>query len=242
MNDTTLTTNDELMERPWLLPTVALGFASLAGCFLLAGRVVISGEWNHLYLIWNLILAWIPLALAVQVERLDRCSVSPRWPLAAAGLGWLLFFPNAPYIFTDFIHLGSRTSVRFWVDLILILWFALTGLVLGFVSLFMMQRVWVRRYGWLTGWVFVAMVSVLSGIGICVGRFLRWNSWDVVLNPWDLVVDLGRCLAGMPGRPALAVLPVLFGAVLFVAYVILYALTHLGGSVRRTEIATETSV
>jgi uncharacterized membrane protein len=228
MNDTSQLTTRPAVERAWLVPMVALIFASVAGCFLLAGRVVVTGEWSYSFLAWNLFLAWIPFCLSVQVERLEQCRVSPRWHLAAAGAAWLFFYPNAPYIFTDFIHLGTRAGGRFWVDLVLILWFALTGLVLGFVSLFLMHRVCVRRFGRLTGWVFVALVSVLSGVGIYVGRFLRWNSWDVVLNPVDLFWDLLHWLGGMPARPVHAVLPFLFGSVLFVAYLILFALTQLG--------------
>ena len=150
-----------------------------------------------------------------------------RWRFFAAASAWLLFFPNAPYILTDIIHLNSRSQRYYWADLILILLFALTGLVLGFLSLFLMQRIVARRFGWPTGWLFVCVVAVLSGFGIYAGRFLRWNSWDVVFSPLNLLADFGHWLGNLYERPQIFILPVLFAALLFIAYLMLYALTHL---------------
>jgi uncharacterized membrane protein len=99
--------------------------------------------------------------------------------------------------------------------------------VLGFLSLFFMQRLVARRYGWPAGWLFVSVVAALSGFGIYAGRFLRWNSWDVVFNPLDLIVDAGSWLFSIPQSPRNVVIPVLFATLLFIAYLLLYALTHL---------------
>src|SRR5206468_5852525 len=101
------------------------------------------------------------------------------WRFFAFGGAWLLFFPNAPYIFTDVIHL-SRAHTHFWPDLILILINALTGMVLGFLSLFLMQSSVRRLAGEWMSWLFIAAVAMLSGFGIYIGRFMRLNSWDVV--------------------------------------------------------------
>jgi uncharacterized membrane protein len=101
----------------------------------------------------------------------------------AAGL-WLIFFPNAPYILTDLLHLAHpRPDVPLWFDVLLLLWFAWTGLSLGMVSLVMMQDIVRREFGRLTGWVFVGSVGLLGALGIYIGRFLRWNSWDLIFAP-----------------------------------------------------------
>src|SRR6185503_5652035 len=97
-------------------------------------------------------------------------------------------------ILTDLVHLGPKAHGRYWGDLVLILLFALIGLVLGFLSLFLMQRLVARRYGWPAGWLFVGVVAGLSGFGIYAGRFLRWNSWDVVFSPLELFADASRWL------------------------------------------------
>ena len=150
-----------------------------------------------------------------------------RWRFRAHALAWLLFFPNAPYILTDLWHLPPNGQSRFWVDLVLILMFALTGLVLGFLSLYLMQRLVVRRFGWVRGWLFTFGIAALSGCGLCIGRFLRWNSWDVLVNPGELLVDLCTCALRLLEAPRLLVVPVLFAILTFVAYVLLYALTRL---------------
>ena len=104
---------------------------------------------------------------------------------------------------------------------------ALIGLVLGFLSLFLMQRLVARRHGWPAGWLFVGVVAALSGFGIYAGRFFRWNSWDVVFDPVSLVADSANWLLSLPQSPRGLVIPMLFAILLFVAYLMLYALTHL---------------
>ena len=123
---------------------------------------------------------------------------------------WLLFFPNAPYIFTDLIHLPWFYA-HFWVDMVLILICALTGLVLGFVSLYLMHAIVARTFGRLTSWVFIALTAFASGFGIYLGRFLRLNSWDVVVQPAKVYHGVGSMLANPSGPPASLAFPVLFG-------------------------------
>ncbi|MBI3851088.1 MAG: DUF1361 domain-containing protein [Verrucomicrobia bacterium] len=149
------------------------------------------------------------------------------WRFAGLAGAWLLFFPNAPYIFTDVIHLLSGRFQHFWVDLTLILLCAFTGLVLGFVSLYLMQSVVRRIYGWAAGWFFVAGVAGLSSFGIYLGRFLRFNSWDVLIQPVKLYHGINHWAADPLANANTFAFPVLFATFLFIAYVLLYALTHL---------------
>jgi uncharacterized membrane protein len=113
---------------------------------------------------------------------------------APVAIVWLLFFPNAPYIATDLMHLRLGSSAPLWFDTMLLLWFATVGLVLGFVSLFLVHRRLAEAWGPLVGWAAVLMTSGLTGFGIYLGRFGRWNSWDVFMRPtlllwyaWDNV-------------------------------------------------------
>ncbi|HVV01219.1 MAG TPA: DUF1361 domain-containing protein, partial [Verrucomicrobiae bacterium] len=142
-------------------------------------------------------------------------------------LGWLLFFPNAPYIFTDLIHLTTRYYRNFWVDLMVILPCALTGLVLGFLSLYLMQAIVNRVAGRAVGWLFTAGMAALSGVGVYLGRFYRFNSWDVLVRPGELYSGIGQWVAAPVEPSASFVFPALFGAFFFTAYVLLYGLTHL---------------
>ena len=213
--------------RDLIRPFSALAFASLLSCVLLGLRSVLIGQFRQLYLVWNLFLAWMPLFFALTAVCLAHTRPQRRWWFLSAAAAWLLFFPNAPYILTDLIHLGPKTHSRYWTDLVLILLFALIGLVLGFLSLFLMQRLVARRYGWLAGWFFVGIVAGLSGFGIYAGRFLRWNSWDVVFSPLDLIADASHWMIQLSYSPRGLIVPTLFATMLFIIYLLLYSLTHL---------------
>jgi uncharacterized membrane protein len=152
-------------------------------------RSEVSGTVHYAFLIWNLFLAWIPFLIAYFTYAV---SLSKKWiyviiPIAA--FLWLIFFPNAPYILTDFQHLaGVWRDVPVWYDVMLLIWFAFTGLLLGMVSLFLMQEIIRREFGRWAGWGFVIVVAGLSSTGIYMGRFLRWNSWDILRNPTGIAL------------------------------------------------------
>ena len=106
----------------------------------------------------------------------------------------------------------------------LILLFALTGLVLGFISLRSMQRLVAGRFGWRTGWLFVGGMSLLSGIAIYAGRFLRWNSWDVIARPWMIAGDAMHWIFH-PHALSIA-FPIVFALFLFAAYLTMWSLAE----------------
>ncbi len=104
---------------------------------------------------------------------------------------WLIFFPNAPYILTDLQHLSQGPSnVPIWYDVILLIWFSWTGMLLGIVSLNLMQEIIKREFNRWFGWAFVLIVAGLSSVGIYIGRFIRLNSWDVFQDPGQTATNL----------------------------------------------------
>ncbi len=181
---TTKTT--KLFNKTQLLIFLALVFASCVSVLMVLIRLQYSGVYSYFFLIWNLILAWMPFWFALGARRYQS-----KWPFALVWGGmWLLFFPNAPYIITDFIHIYPRHNVPVWYDALMIFAFALTGLFLGIVSLAMMHSVMTKRAGRLVGWLFVGGTLLLSSYGVYIGRFLRWNSWDLFSSPFLLLQDL----------------------------------------------------
>ena len=176
------------MDKRLHKPIAALALSSLAGCALLASRAVLLGSLRHGFLVWNLFLAWLPLLFALMLEFRQRRESSRSWITPTLAVAWLVFFPNSSYILTDLVHLAPRSVPHFWPDLVLVLIFGLTGLILGFLSLYLMQRLVARRLGWIIGWLFVCSAAILNGFGVYAGRFMRWNSWDVLLNPMSLVL------------------------------------------------------
>jgi uncharacterized membrane protein len=214
-------------KRETAVPMLALLFASFVCVVLIGVRIIWTRDFIYGSLIWNLFLAWVPLGFAFLAGDQFQAGAARNWRFVGFAGAWLLFFPNAPYIFTDVIHLTTYFYKHFWVDLVLILLCALTGLVLGFVSLFLMQGVVRRLFGGPASWVFIAAVAALSGFGIYLGRFLRFNSWDIVFKPIALSRGIGRWAANPLAHSSSYAFPFLFAVFLFIAYLMLYALTHL---------------
>jgi uncharacterized membrane protein len=220
-------------KRETAMPVLALTFASAASVALVLARIIATGNLRYSFLVWNLLLAWLPLLFALLACESYQNAPARNWRFFGLGGAWLLFFPNAPYILTDLTHLTTRyyglygQYGHFWVDLMLILLCALTGLVLGFVSLYLMQSVVARMLGRPASWLFIATVAALSGFGIYLGRFMRFNSWDVFCRPVQLYRGIGNWVADPLANANSLMFPVLFGAFLFVSYLMLYALTHL---------------
>lgn len=217
-----------------VLVLLALMLASASAVMLVLIRVVLTAQPKFGFLVWNLFLAWIPLLLAIVLHCRHEAGKKRSWAFALAGLGWLFFLPNAPYIVTDLIHLRPRPPIPIWVDMIIIVKFALIGLVLGFLALYLVQHIVSARCGWRVGWVFALTVLALTGVGIYLGRFLRWNSWDLVINPLGLAHDVLHQFRHPRSNPAPYLYTMLFAQVGIVSYTLLYAITHLAGGKSRS--------
>jgi uncharacterized membrane protein len=219
----------EIILKPeTAFPVLALTFASGVSVAVVLARIVWTGNIRYGFLVWNLFLAWLPLILALLAREHYRNGANRNWRFFGLAGAWLLFFPNAPYIFTDLVHVTTRYyGSHFWMDLTLVLLCALTGLVLGFVSLYLMQSVVAQMLGRAASWLFIAAVAGLSGFGIYLGRFLRFNSWDIVVKPLKLYHGIGHWAADPLANPTSVAFPALFATFLFIAYLMLSALTHL---------------
>ena len=197
----------------------SLLFCSVVSLCVLAVRVYLSQTHHYMFLIWNLFLAWIPFAFAIWVAVLDKLWPSSRWMLIAPSGMWLLFFPNAPYIVTDFIHLQRIEPLALWFDIALLVLFAWTGCFLGVSSLQMMQSVVRRRIGRLWSWAFVLTTLGLSGVGIYLGRFLRFNSWDLLTRPAHLLGNILDALANPMAHQRAIGVSLMFSLFMLVCYV-----------------------
>jgi len=191
---------------------------------MLAGRYAVSGTRHYGFLAWNLFLAWLPYLLALWAVSLRRAAPDARGPWRVVGLMWLLFLPNAPYIVTDFLHLLRQRPFPILYDLTLIFAFAWTGLLLGLVSMKMMQEQVAQSRGRLVGWSFVVVASGLTGVGIYVGRVLRWNSWHVVTRPGRIFDTFADALADPFSRISAIAHVAVFAGLVLLCYVSLIGL------------------
>ncbi len=179
---------NKMMRDPVLHPVKALAITGILGGLMLLARVIYTGNLMHSHLVWNLYLAWMPLFFAYILLKSGDLT-QRKVQLYALVFLWLLFFPNAPYIITDFIHLKNTTGNLLLLDSILVFTFALTGLGAGLISLHWVYKSLKMHYSTSFSKVVMLTSVVLSGYGVFLGRSLRWNSWDLFMNPMPLLKD-----------------------------------------------------
>lgn len=180
-------------------------------------RIDRTGSGYYRFLVGNLFLACMPLFLSTAMRIASHWRL--RWPVQLAVLSlWLLFLPNAPYILTDILHLTRAADAPAWYDLALLLSCAGTGLLVGYLSLIDVQTIVARRFGQAWSWIFALVALVLSGFAIYLGRFLRWNSWDVLIDPTRLFgITDGLMRPWAHTRPLAVTL--IFGVILMFGYI-----------------------
>jgi uncharacterized membrane protein len=183
---------------------------------MLGGRMWHTHEWTFLFLVWNLFLAWVPLGAAqLSVYFAQKTGWANGLASLSAMGAWLLFLPNAPYLITDLIHLRARHSAPLWYDSLMLFAFAVAGLVGGLYSAHLVHRALHRRVGAVGGWLLMSFCLGLTGFGVYLGRFQRWNSWDLWHRPRALAHD---CLAQVDNPLALQV-TLAFTTVLLIFYI-----------------------
>jgi len=154
---------------------------------LLTVRIMITGQLVYIFLAWNLFLAWVPFAIS---NKLEKNKTASGWETFLLLFLWLLFLPNAPYIITDFFHLKQRNPVPYWYDVLLLFSAAFNGLILGLLSLQKVEIFLISKFGSRKGTLVILVSFFLCAFGIYIGRFLRWNSWDIITNPGDIAEDI----------------------------------------------------
>jgi uncharacterized membrane protein len=202
---------------------VGLGLASVLCLALEFVREAHYHGYGMRFMVWNLVLAWVPLLLAVLIY--DRYRLGrPLLRLAPWALLWLLFLPNAPYTLTDFIHLAPGRAAPLWYDGAMISAFAWTGLLLGFVSIYLVQAVVRHRFGSAVSWCGVFGVFALVSVGVYLGRFKRWNSWDLLVRPGRRLAQVAAHLSDPTALGRAMALTLVFTGLLTAAYFAFYVL------------------
>lgn len=187
-------------------------------CFgLIIGRVHISDSKMFLFLVWNLFLAgvpWVISTLMILNERFQRNKLAVILMLGS----WILFFPNAPYILTDLFHLKTSSSMPMWFDLVLVLAFAWTGLIFGFLSLRDIAIILGKKVSEFWVSIITIILLYLSAFGIYLGRYLRWNSWDILDQPFGIIHDIGTRIINPLEHPRTWGMTLLMGTLLNMFY------------------------
>jgi len=177
--------------------TIKLIIITIIASLFIVCRVIYRDSLSYAFLIWNIFLIWLPFYFSLIYTNLKFKSNYSRYII---GLLWLVFYPNGPYILTDFIHLSGynfygdkafgfpfNSSFSIWYDFFLLSIFVIIGLVLSFISLSIMHKHMEKKYNCVLGWVFIIVICILSSFAIYIGRFSRVNSWEFVTDPLFLL-------------------------------------------------------
>ncbi|MBK9732921.1 MAG: DUF1361 domain-containing protein [Chitinophagaceae bacterium] len=173
-------------------------------------RTLYTNDTYYGFLLWNLFLAWLPFIFAYWAYRnyfLGGHMISILLP----ALFWLLFFPNAPYIITDIVHMRTRSGIPIWFDATMVFCFAFTGFILGLSSLYMIHRMLHHAFASWKSWLMIMLLIAMSGYGIYIGRILRWNSWDIFTSPIPLLHDVHDTILTPSSLAMIAMFSILMG-------------------------------
>ncbi len=205
-----------------------LGIVSGMSVSLWVFRVIATHNGSYSFMIWNLFLALLPLLVAKAIYELDGLRRLPLLPRLAGLALWLLLVPNSYYMITDLMHIKQADPSTIWYDSLMFFSFAMTGLLSGIYSWYIIHKLVKGRHGSLLAWLGVLASSGLVAFGIYLGRYGRWNSWDILTNP----MALGWGIWVSAHNPLARQLTVAFTFTLLLVYVAFYAYYEL----RRYEI------
>ena len=205
---------------------VLLNLACAICVGLVVARVAYSDTGRHTSLLWNLFLAWIPFMLAYFAHLVSWRRATLYLIIPIIAFLWLIFYPNAPYMLTDLQDLSRRASdAPLWYDVIIVVWCSWTGMLLGVISLYLMQDIIIRTFGRTTGWIFVFVISALSSFGIYIGRFVRLNSWDILQDPAETAQEILGLVIDPSMR--LAAFTLLYTIFFLFIFLLLYSFNHM---------------
>lgn len=174
---------------------LTLAGANAVTILLFIARAIDASNLRYSFLLWNLLLGWVPLIIAWWlVKRLKKTSWLLPSNLVLSAI-WLVFLPNSFYLISDLIHLRATGEVGLLYDVVMFFAFTLNAYILGFISVFMIHEQLLRRIRRTDAHLFVTFVLLSSSFAIYLGRVLRWNSWDLLFSPFGILFDVsGRIL------------------------------------------------
>ncbi len=171
---------------------------------LLFARIVDADNVRYYFLLWNLLLAGVPLGLAVWLRARLKTTSWLNWVNLLITTLWLLFLPNSFYLVTDLIHLHQTYEVNILYDAVMFTSFIANGFILGYMALYYVHIELASRVRRRDAHLVISGVLLVCSFAIFLGRYLRWNSWDVFLHPAGVLFDVSSQIID-PSSPSLFV-------------------------------------
>lgn len=196
-------------------------------------RLIGADNFRYWFMLWNLALAWFaPLIALWLVTRLKKYRWK-HWSSLALTLAWLLFLPNSFYMVSDLIHVQQTGEVNIIFDAVLFTSFIFNGFIAGYIGTYLIHRELIKRLSTLKSYLIVVGVFALSSYAIYLGRVLRWNTWDALLNPAALLFDISDTLLRPLDHPQAFVITFSFTLLIGSFYLLAYQLLYILRSARR---------
>ncbi len=170
------------MQKKFYFPNELLWLSALAIILNLL-RVLIFQSTYFLYLLFNIALSTLPFLVSSLIYYFYQHNKLDTTKKILLGILWLLLLPNAPYIVTDIVHVTRTHGGLPIYDTFLLFACAWVGLLFGFYSILYIEKILRSKYSNKQVSIAVASVILFSSFGIYLGRFLRFNSWDILVNP-----------------------------------------------------------
>lgn len=201
----------------------AIGLACLISVLLLTGRILVSGSLRYIFLVWNLVLATIPLLLAWWLyDRLKNESWFA-WPQIVLSFLFICFLPNTFYLITDFVHLQQTTEASLYFDVVMLSSFVFNGVILGFVSIYLVHKQLLKRLNERKSMAVVSVIFFMASFAAYLGRFTRFNSWDIILRPAGLLFDVSDRFVNPTQHADTYLATITLFSVLLSTYLVLYS-------------------
>jgi uncharacterized membrane protein len=199
-----------------------LMIANGVSLLLFALRSLESQSDRYWFLIWNLVLAWLPLAFVWCLLKRVRTTPWLSWQNVALSLLWLGFLPNSFYLVSDLIHLHTTGEVSLLYDAVMFCSFIFNAYVAGFMSLVLMHRLLLTRIAYKKAFGVILTVLLACSFAIYLGRSLRWNTWDVLVNPAGLLFDVSDRIVHPGSHPQALVTTATFFLLLGSMYLVIW--------------------
>jgi len=218
----------EQVQNPWRYRRVlySLFISNGVAILLFALRSFEAQTDRYWFLLWNLVLAWVPLAIVwLLVKRISKGSWLT-WQNIALTLIWLVFLPNSFYLISDLIHLHETGEVSLMYDVVMFSSFIFNGLIAGMMSLFLVHRELYKRVSAMRAYTLVGAVLLACSYAIYLGRSLRWNSWDMLISPAGMLFDVSEQVVNPTLHTQTFTTTMMFFVLLMSIYAVLWEMTR----------------
>lgn len=182
-------------------------------------RMFLFHTTSSLYMFWNIFLAFVPFFIS-SILYLHTTKENIIKPFFIIGFVlWLLFLPNAPYVMTDFIHLGRVKTIPVMYDIFFFFSSAYVSLLMGLYSLRHMEKIILLKFSRRVVNIVIPIIILFASFGMYLGRFLRFNSWDLFTSHTSLLSTIWDIFTKSNNYINVYSYTVLFFFFIYIAYV-----------------------